>query len=144
MKRGFVKYTKKGNIIPGSLIVTTKGGYPKDGLYREVPVSLCCSDPNGPSTLTFTTDAVLNCPTRTATVTIDNLPAVYDNIIWVVSSTSDAASITAGQGTAEITLDFVDVPGVTYIASVIVLDSNSNVIAAGYVMSAVVDCPPIP
>jgi hypothetical protein len=41
-QRAFVKYTKQGRIIPGSLIVTTKGGYPKDGLYREVTTSLCC------------------------------------------------------------------------------------------------------
>lgn len=43
-KRAFVKYTKSGEIIPGSLIVTTKGGYPKDGLYKEVTSSLCCDD----------------------------------------------------------------------------------------------------
>ena len=43
-KRAFVKYTKSGEIIPGSLIVTTKGGYPKDGLYKEVTPSLCCDE----------------------------------------------------------------------------------------------------
>lgn len=43
-KRAFVKYTKKGDIIPGSLIVTTKGGYPKDGLYKEITPSLCCDE----------------------------------------------------------------------------------------------------
>lgn len=41
-KRAFVKYTKQGKIIPGSLIVTTKGGYPVNGLYQEVPSNLCC------------------------------------------------------------------------------------------------------
>ena len=41
-KRAFVKYTKEGNIIPGSLIITTSGGYPISGLYYEVPMSLCC------------------------------------------------------------------------------------------------------
>jgi len=43
-KRAFVKYTKSGEIIPGSLIVTTKGGYPKDGLYKEITPSLCCDE----------------------------------------------------------------------------------------------------
>jgi len=43
-KRAFVKYTKKGKIIPGSLIVTTNGGYPVDGLYKEVATDLCCND----------------------------------------------------------------------------------------------------
>jgi len=44
-KRAFVKYTKKGKIIPGSLIVGTSGGYPKDGLYEEVTPNLCCETP---------------------------------------------------------------------------------------------------
>lgn len=37
-KRAFIRYTKSGKIVPGSLIVTTKGGYPKDGIYKEVGV----------------------------------------------------------------------------------------------------------
>lgn len=41
-KRAFVKYTKQGRLIPGSLIVTTRGGYPIDGLYVEVPTNICC------------------------------------------------------------------------------------------------------
>ena len=41
-KRAFVKYTKAGELIPGSLIITTKGGFPKDGVYKEVDVDLCC------------------------------------------------------------------------------------------------------
>lgn len=41
-KRAFVKYTKAGELIPGSLIITTKGGYPKDGVYKEVDADLCC------------------------------------------------------------------------------------------------------
>lgn len=42
-KRAFVKHTKSGKIIPGSLVVTTKGGYPQDGLYQEVSTDLCCT-----------------------------------------------------------------------------------------------------
>ena len=41
-KRAFVKYTKAGKLIPGSLIITTSGGYPTDGLYKEVDVDRCC------------------------------------------------------------------------------------------------------
>lgn len=50
-KRAFVKYTKQGRLIPGSLIVTTKGGYPVDGLYTEVPTNICC-DTDIPGTIT--------------------------------------------------------------------------------------------
>lgn len=38
-KRAFARYTKKGQLVPGSLVVTTKGGYPdKTSLWKEVPV----------------------------------------------------------------------------------------------------------
>ena len=41
-KRAYVKYTKSGEIIPGSLIVSTQSGYPKNGIYIDVPTTLCC------------------------------------------------------------------------------------------------------
>lgn len=50
-KRAFVKHTKQGRLIPGSLIVTTNGGYPIDGLYTEVPTNICC-DTDVPGTIT--------------------------------------------------------------------------------------------
>ncbi len=54
-KRAFVKYTKSGKIIPGSLIVGNKGGYPINGLYTEVPTDLCCGyTPFTPTTPTKT------------------------------------------------------------------------------------------
>lgn len=41
-KRAFVKYTKKGDIVPGSLLITT-GNYPtKTSLWKEVDVNFCC------------------------------------------------------------------------------------------------------
>ena len=40
-KRAFVRYTKKGKLIPGSLILTN-GTYPNDGTYLEVNADLCC------------------------------------------------------------------------------------------------------
>lgn len=40
-KRAFIRYTKKGKIVPGSLIITN-GTYPSDGTYQEVNTDLCC------------------------------------------------------------------------------------------------------
>ncbi len=38
-KRAFARYTKKGQLVSGSLVVTTNGGYPdKTSLWKEVPV----------------------------------------------------------------------------------------------------------
>lgn len=46
-KRAFVRYTKSGEIVPGSLIVTTNGGYPdKSSLWQEVTVDQCCDSDN--------------------------------------------------------------------------------------------------
>ena len=43
--RAFVRYTKSGKIIPGSMIVTN-GSYPKDGTYVEVFTNECCNPAN--------------------------------------------------------------------------------------------------
>ena len=56
-KRAFVRYTKRGTLIPGSLIVTTQGGYPKDGIYKEVAV--------------YANDAIGNCDVITGTISSD-------------------------------------------------------------------------
>lgn len=42
--KGFVRYTKSGNIVPGSLILSKS--YPKGGgIWRDVTINLCC-DPD--------------------------------------------------------------------------------------------------
>lgn len=47
-KRAFNRYTKKGQLVPGSLVVTTKGGYPdKTSLWKEVPVSIATNNTTG-------------------------------------------------------------------------------------------------
>jgi hypothetical protein len=49
-KRAFVRYTRNGKLVPGSLIITTNGGYPdKVSLWEEVKVDLCCEEPPGDS-----------------------------------------------------------------------------------------------
>jgi hypothetical protein len=49
-KRAFVRYTKNGKIVPGSLVFTY-GSYPEGpALYKEIPYNLCCQeDPNPPT-----------------------------------------------------------------------------------------------
>lgn len=42
-KKAFIKYTKNGKIIPGSLITTTGGNPPKNGYYKEVETDICCN-----------------------------------------------------------------------------------------------------
>ena len=42
-KRAFVRYTKAGKIVPGSLIITN-GTYPEGpAKWNEVSVDLCCN-----------------------------------------------------------------------------------------------------
>ena len=42
--RAFVKYTKLGKIIPGSLITTTGGAPDKSSIWKEVPTDVCCDN----------------------------------------------------------------------------------------------------
>ena len=49
-QRAFVRYTKSGKIVPGSMIIT-QGDYPKGpATWAEVTVDLCCDNPVGPTT----------------------------------------------------------------------------------------------
>jgi uncharacterized protein (TIGR02145 family) len=45
-KRAFVRYSKNGKLVPGSLIVT-QGSHPNGpSTWKEVPADLCCGDAN--------------------------------------------------------------------------------------------------
>lgn len=44
-KRAFVRYSKNGKIVPGSLILTA-GSFPQgSSTWNEVPADLCCDNP---------------------------------------------------------------------------------------------------
>lgn len=44
-KRAFVRYSKNGKVVPGSLILTG-GSYPQGpSTWKEVPADLCCDNP---------------------------------------------------------------------------------------------------
>lgn len=44
-KRAFVRYSKQGKIVPGSLILTS-GSFPSGpSTWKEVPADLCCDNP---------------------------------------------------------------------------------------------------
>ena len=40
--KAYIKYTKLGKLIPGGLMVRPNSTPPSDGLYKEVPIDLCC------------------------------------------------------------------------------------------------------
>lgn len=43
-KRAFVRYSKQGKVVPGSLVLTG-GSYPQGpALWKEVPADLCCAN----------------------------------------------------------------------------------------------------
>jgi hypothetical protein len=69
-KRAFVRYTKEGKIVPGSLILTN-GSYPNGpAVWYEVPADLCCvttSNKDGDGGVTPTTTVAPPAPTTTTT-----------------------------------------------------------------------------
>jgi hypothetical protein len=76
-QRGFVIYTKSGKIIPGSLIVTTSGGYPVDGLYVEVTPDLCCGDILLPRSVART--STLSCFSPQSVITVYMTNECFNN-----------------------------------------------------------------
>jgi len=57
-KRAFVRYSKQGKIVPGSLILTA-GSHPNGpSTWKEVPADLCCETTSiSTCTLTRNTDS---------------------------------------------------------------------------------------
>jgi hypothetical protein len=92
-KRAFVRYTKSGEIVPGSLIITTNGGYPdKSSLWQEVTVDQCCDD-------------TTSCNKKTILLNIDleelaSIPTPYISTeIWIGCRTPESRNtFSLGQG----------------------------------------------
>jgi hypothetical protein len=63
-QHAYVRYDSKGKIVSGTLIIREEP--PKVGVWREVPIDLCCSPgPTPPSslqTITLTFDDIINTP----------------------------------------------------------------------------------
>jgi hypothetical protein len=45
-KRAFLRYRKDGDLIAGSLVITTNGSFPSgQGIWKEVSTNICCATP---------------------------------------------------------------------------------------------------
>lgn len=88
-KRAFVRYTKSGEIVPGSLIVTTNGGYPdKTSLWQEVSVDKCCGDIcSEPSQLFCTENWAFENFDGTSFRNGDPIPQVTNAAAWAALTT---------------------------------------------------------
>ncbi len=83
-ERAFVRYTKAGKIVPGSLILTS-GSYPSGpGLYKEITTDLCCEENN--NTMNY---------------------KVYTAILYQDGATTDPPTVTVLENTLGVTASFV-------------------------------------
>jgi hypothetical protein len=49
-KRAFLRYRKDGDLIAGSLVITTNGSFPSgQGIWKEVSINICCPPIDQPS-----------------------------------------------------------------------------------------------
>lgn len=145
-KKAFIKYTKQGKLVLNNMIVTN-GPVPKNGIYREVPMDLCC-DQSG-------------CPVSILDIQIVQNPSgdpcndregIYQitgdfsglSIRWsVINITNPAnlATITAGQGTDTATIFFQSAPsGNNYKVMVIVEDGNNVPVYVGMLQQSLSAC----
>ncbi|MFO0089893.1 MAG: hypothetical protein ACK518_03745 [bacterium] len=104
-KRAFVKYTKAGKLVPGTLIITD-GAYPdKNAKWKEIPYDLCCESLDNNSTTTSTSTSTSTTSTSTSTTT--STTTVVDQICCTPSITWNSA----GSGDGGSQLDFSYAPG---------------------------------
>lgn len=43
-KKAYVRLTEQGKVMPGSMIVSTSNGVPRNGPYKQIITNLCCGD----------------------------------------------------------------------------------------------------
>ena len=81
-KRAFVRYSKQGKIVPGSLILTA-GSHPNGpSTWKEVPADLCCG---GGEFQPCSTPVVLNMSTINRQITYPFVKC-NDNVLFQVNS----------------------------------------------------------
>jgi hypothetical protein len=105
-KRAFVRYSKNGKIVPGSLIVTA-GSFPQgSSTWNEVPADLCCDNP---ITITYEVDdaaialvsiriicngVIVNTAFSSATSTDDaSLESILNNAFGLIGSFSVTGTV---------------------------------------------------
>jgi uncharacterized protein (TIGR02145 family) len=119
-KKAFVKYDSQGNIVPGSLIITTK--LPKPGAWKEVFINICCDIT--PVTTTTTTAAPTSWYLRS------NYPDAPNNgDITFPDFTNGVATFNpnnVGNGDVGMFINRYDISGNPTIPDLIGLTSNLN------------------
>jgi hypothetical protein len=105
-KRAFVRYSKQGRIVPGSLIITN-GSYPSGpSTWDEIPVDLCCEITTTSTTTTSTTTTTTVPPTTTTTTTAE--PIVCNEYLNDTGETISGLNYTLCDGTVVIDDEIVD------------------------------------
>lgn len=101
-KRAFVGYTKKGKIIPGSLIETS-GNYPYGpSLWYEVDTNLCCNTTTSTTTSTTTTSTTTTTTTVAPEFVTFNVTASGGNVVnFSADSYQLTGSINWGDGNVQ-------------------------------------------
>lgn len=103
-KRAFVRYSKQGKIVPGSLILTG-GSYPQGpSTWKEVPVDLCCAPVLDP--ITFTMCSLVEGRTGDFQILVIPSNAIDANVVLAITATDNL--------------------GVTYLETVTILIGNSS------------------
>ena len=112
-KRAFVRYSKQGKIVPGSLILTS-GSYPNGpSTWSEVPADLCCVEAPAPQNLILSYNVNNPAISLVAVYVLCNSTGrVYNASI---ENSTDAASLETilNQEFSDIGV-FTFIPGTTY------------------------------
>jgi hypothetical protein len=117
-KRAFVRYSKQGKIVPGSLILTG-GSYPQGpATWNEVPVDLCCNRIDGGYTCCIAIQAVADSETGLYGFTlgvVNGGPNLTGSVHWT-STQSENFSLVADGDDYDFEYNFGDsIPHTVYL-----------------------------
>jgi hypothetical protein len=100
-KRAFVRYSKQGRIVPGSLIITN-GSYPSGpSTWDEIPADLCCE-------ITTSTTTTSTTSTTSTTTTTTAEPIVCNEYLNDTGETISGLNYTLCDGTVVIDDGVID------------------------------------
>ncbi len=125
-KRAFVRYSKQGKIVPGSLILTG-GSYPQGpATWNEVPVDLCCNTLSGGYTCCIAIQVVSDSETGLYGFTLQAVnggPNITGSVHWT-STQSENFSLVANGDDYDFEYNFGDsIPHTFYLC----IDNPSQV-----------------
>lgn len=133
-KRAFVRYSKQGKVVPGSLVLTS-GSYPQgSSTWNEVPADLCCTPPPVTIATKVAADLSAASPLKLKFY-CGSAIELLSNTGWTLGAGwtgNNTTGFTHSGGTAALTNTLAAVNGVNYLITVTITAITNGSITVAF------------